>query len=203
MNLKFLIIFFILATTFSCKKKTSKEHEKNLKSIVDNTLGKELILPDSLEVYKSFPNIITDSIQMSYANYKIYSHVNVSCSTCVDGIKKWDNLATKFLKQGTPIFLICSSKDNFELVKEIFESKILKGFSFPVFLDVKNKFRDKNSFMYESAHFETVLTDRNNKILLMGNPIYSKETEKLYLNELKKRINSEKKLMQGVKIPIK
>ena len=42
--------------------------------------------------------------------------------------------------------------------------------------------------MEKSDNFKTVLTDRNNNILLMGNPILSKGMKDLYINEIEKRL---------------
>ncbi len=203
-SVKSLVVLAIICTMLACEKKSKSKREYNLKSIVEKNLGKKIILPDNLKSYSSFPNIIADSLEMSFANYKIYTHINVSCSTCIDGIKKWDSLVPQFIRLRTAVFLICSSEDNFELIKNIFESNYLEGFSYPIFLDKKNEFVEKNPFMKESVHFETVLTDNNNNnIILMGNPIYSEKTKELYFSEISKKTNSNnipKKQFEGLQL---
>ncbi|MEI6865150.1 hypothetical protein [Flavicella sp.] len=201
--IKYIIILVTVCSILSCKNTTNSKLETSLTNTVEKTLGKKIILPTKLKSYNSFPNIIADSLQMSFASYKIFSHINVSCSSCIDGIKNWDSLVPDFIKVRTSIYLICSSKDNFELIKSIFESNKLKGFSYPIFFDNENKFIEKNPFMKVSTHFETVLTDNNNNIILMGNPIYSEETKELYFKELNKRENSNSiptKIIGGIQI---
>lgn len=195
----------IISTMLACEKNSkSKLEETSLKSIVEKNLGNKLILPNHLISYRSFPNIIADSLEMSYANFKIFTHIDVSCSTCIDGIKSWDSLVPQFTSLRTSIFVICSSKDRFELIKNIFESNYVEGFSYPIFFDQKNEFIEKNPFMKESRHFETVLTDNKNNIILMGNPIYSEKTKELYFSEIRKKTklnNIPKKQFSGQQIP--
>jgi len=73
----------------------------------------------------------------------------------------------------------------------IIESGEIKIFSYPFFLDMKCDFFTKNNFMKKSSHFETVLTGRENTILLLGNPIRSKEMKDIYLNEIQKQKDSQ------------
>jgi len=42
--------------------------------------------------------------------------------------------------------------------------------------------------MKKADDFKTVLTDKNNKILLMGDPVRSKEMRELYIKEIRKRM---------------
>lgn len=69
-------------------------------------------------------------------------------------------------------------------------ANLIKDFSYPFFLDKKKEFVKKNDFMGKFRGFETVLTDKNNTILLMGNPVKSKEIRELYLKTI---LNSKKK----------
>src|SRR5690606_39631739 len=133
-----------------------------------------LYLPNDLKVYRPFKNYVADSTEMMYAGYRIYSFINTSCGTCIDEIKLWESLVPDFIENKTAIFLIFGSHDQFELIKHICESGKLENFSYPFFLDVENKYINNNLFMNESKHFETVLTNQENEILLMGNPIHSR-----------------------------
>ncbi|HYX08420.1 MAG TPA: hypothetical protein VE912_16945, partial [Bacteroidales bacterium] len=101
------------------------------------------------------------------SKYKIYSHINASCPTCVSDILLWDNIISDFEKFKVPVILICESDDNFDLFEYIIETGEIKSFSFPFFLDLKSDFYVQNKFMKESSQFETVLTDSNNIILLL------------------------------------
>ncbi|NMH87591.1 hypothetical protein [Flavivirga algicola] len=181
-QITFIVCMFIIAT--SCKRKQNKDKEASLKVIVENSIGKTLILPDSLNLYKPFSNYISDSAEMLNSELKIYSHINASCSTCIPNIKLWDSLVPEFNMYKVPVILICGSDDKFELIKYLCESSQIKSFSYPFFLDKKNKYIKINSFMNESAHFETVLTDKYNTILVLGNPLHSKDIKEVYLKTI-------------------
>lgn len=85
-----------------------------------------------------------------------------------------------------PVILICYTDDNFELFKFYCESGEIKTFPYPFFLDSMNTYSIQNTFVEENKSFRTVLTDRNNKILLIGDPSSSKGMQELYVNEIKK-----------------
>ncbi len=102
-------------------------------------------------------------------------------------IFNWDGLASEFFKYKVPVVLICNSKDEFELLKFIVESGGIKNYPYPFFFDRMNKYLKLNKFMENSSDFETILTDKNNNILLVGNPIHSKRVKNLYINEVQKR----------------
>jgi hypothetical protein len=187
-TLKGVIFVFFVNSTISCHNREIHLKEAHLKSVVENCLGKKLVIPDNLVKYAPFHDYIADSVQMFNAKYKIYSHINASCPTCIRDIKLWNNIITDFEKFKIPVVLICESDDNFELFNYMHEKGEIKHFSYPFFCDVKRVFLTQNKFMKESPHFETVLTDKENNILLIGNPIRSKEMKELYLKEIQKRM---------------
>ncbi len=183
-----MVFIFFVSSTMSCQNRETQEKEAHLKSVVENWLNKKLIIPDSLTIYAPFLNYIADSVQLSNAKIKIYSHINASCPTCIRDIELWNNIIPNFEKLKVPIILICESDDNFELFKFMCDKREIKSFSYPFFFDLKRAFYKQNKFMKESTHFETVLTDSDNNILLLGNPIRSKEMQVIYLKEIQNRI---------------
>jgi len=164
----------------SCNKNHNKKKINSFKTIIDNNLGKKLNIPDSLVLYKPFPN--SNSQFLSNKKMKIYSHINASCGTCIESLNVWGNLIPEFNKQKVKVYLICSSDDRFDLLKYYFESKEIEGFSYELYLDYNNDYLTKNEFMFESKNFETVLVDENSKILAIGNPNYSKKIKEIYFN---------------------
>jgi hypothetical protein len=182
-----IILIFFVSSTISCQDKEIQKKEAFLKSVVENCLGKKLLIPNGMSTYAPFPDYISDSAQLSNAKFKIYSHINASCPTCVRDIRLWNNIAIDFEKYKVPVILICESDDDFELFKYILETGEIKKFSYPFFLDVNRVFSKHNKFMKESPHFETILTDRENNILLLGNPIRSKEMKDLYMKIIKEQ----------------
>lgn len=183
----YLFLFIVIVSCISCNKIQKHKRLTELKSIGEPNIGKKLILPNSLQVYNPFLGSISDSIAISNANYKIYTYINASCGTCVLKISLWEGLIPEFKKHNVPIILICGSDDRFELLKYLCESEGVKIFSYPFFLDKENEFTNKNKFITEAKDFNTVLTDKDNAIILFGNPIHSNKIKDMYLKEIQKK----------------
>ncbi len=184
-SIKNIMILLCVFSIISCDKKQNKAKVNLFKATINNNLGKKLIVPDSLVLYNPFPSSTKGKVMLN-SKLKIYSHIDASCGTCIESLKAWNNLIPKFNKKNIEVILICSSDNKFELLKYYFESKEIENFSHFLFLDYKNYFMNKNTFMTESKNFETVLTDNNGKILLLGNPNFSSKIKELYFNEIKK-----------------
>ncbi len=168
-NLFFLLLIIVL---FQCNTTTSKQ--KSVEQVVENTLGKKLLIPNNLVVYKPFEKYLDDSIGISQKPFKIYSLVDATCSVCVDNIVKWDRFVAELNnRENVSIILILESDDNFELIKYICEEGIITEFSYPFFFDINNEFIRLNPFIKKNKHLETILTDTNNNIIMLGNPLFN------------------------------
>lgn len=174
-------VFFIVG----CKNKND-DKINSLKTIINDVLGEKLILPDSIYIYKPFTNYKTDSTKISNSKLKIYTYINASCGICIDNIKSWSDFLAELNEYRVPIILIFKSDDNFQSIQYLCESGEVDFFPYPFFFDKNNEYEKLNKFMDGIKDFETVLTDKNNNILLLGNPIRLKATKDLYLKEIKK-----------------
>ena len=137
MDIKIVLLVFVLIV--GCEKIKTKNHG-SLKSKIDKNLGKTLLLPDTLETYKPFSNVITDSSKLFGAKLKIYSHVNTSCGNCTSDIESWNRFALKIEKYKVPVILICDTDDNFEQFKFNYESGKIMPFKYPFFLDHESEY---------------------------------------------------------------
>lgn len=199
-KVKDILIIFVLLCLASCEKKQGNEKVDILKSAIQKNLGKKLSIPMDLKTYSPFKGYMADSLQIAHTELKVYTRINTSCPTCIEGLQKWVKLSSELIKYRIPVIVICTSSDNFELMKYLCENKTIKEFPFPFFLDIKNDFINKNPFMKTSTELETVLTDSQDNIILIGNPIHSEDTKMLYLKEIQKRIKkqgSEVKVYEG------
>lgn len=115
--ISYSIILLAVVIITSCRNKGSNIDVAYLKSIVDSTLGKKLIIPDSLRIYKPVSKYTADSVSISKADLKIYSCINTSCGSCIAGINLWKNISAQISKHNIPIILICESDDEFELLR--------------------------------------------------------------------------------------
>ncbi|MDP1762541.1 MAG: hypothetical protein Q8L07_01555 [Sediminibacterium sp.] len=190
-GIQYLIFLFIsisFCALISCRNNQAKslsgiagnisEHSKN---------GQKLTIPDELQAYSPFKNYLLDSNQLAQLpSSKIYAYVNVSCSSCIGDIEKWNELIPVFMQNNVPVMLIFYTKDNFEYIKYLCESGGVKKFPFPFYLDTKNKFSEQNPIFKEYEMKPVVLVDKNNTIICSGNPLYSEKVKDLYMKQIKK-----------------
>ena len=168
---------------WSCNKKI----DASIKEKVNSFLGKTIILTEDYSFYNpDSVNINAFQNSLKEEKYKVFTLINASCSTCVEQINEWQRLSLEFKKYNVPIALICFSKDNFELLKFLYESGSLKKFNTPLILDLNQKFLNTNKFLIEEKHFSAALVNHENEIILIGNPIFSQGIKKMYQEELQK-----------------
>jgi len=165
------LLLFCTMLCASCKR-----HEKS-------TAAKEKIsMPDHVEVYNPYMGKdLTDPLK-SKAPLKIYTLINVSCSPCFLKLEKWDKLQAE-IKAIRPVAIIplCDSKDNFEMIRFLFESERIPKNQLALVLDLDGKFIKQNSTLISPVGELTALTDENNNILLTGNPIENKDDKDKFL----------------------
>lgn len=159
---------------------------KNGKTVSDfEEKSQKLVLPDSLIVYKPFKVNSSDSNKIENSGLKIYSFINVSCPSCLSNIKNFNNVASELKEYRVPVILICQSEDNYELLKYLCEKKDISEFPFPFYFDTKDQFFVRNKFLSPAPNNHTVLTDKNNKILVYGDLTLSDKIKKLYIDSIK------------------
>ncbi|SMO92862.1 Redoxin [Flavobacterium resistens] len=181
-------LIVLLFFCFSCMKKDENLNKINaIKLLAENTIGKKIFLPKKIIIYKPFGSYLKDSINISKSELKVYAYINASCSTCLNNIKLWDKFALEIKDYGVPVILILQSYDEFELFKYLCEKREIKKFPYPFFFDQENSFVKNNKFMIENETFRSVLTDKENNIIMVGNPFISEGMKKLYIKEIKRR----------------
>ena len=181
---RILSVFILLF--FSCLGGDQEKQTqiKRLTHIVKESIGKKLIVPEGLRIYN--PHLLdVDSTLISQSKVKIYSSLDITCSTCIDIMKQWDAESQKFNEFNVPLIFIARSDDDFFLFKYSYEdTRTIPKFNFPLFLDYKDDFFRQNEFMAHNKSFETVLTNQDNEIILIGNPLSSDEMMSLYLDKI-------------------
>lgn len=188
-SLKLILEIIGVAIFISCTSNNQLSDKiKTLESVAEKAINRQLNIPDSLIIYSPFSSNLSYKDDLFDSEYKIYSNVDASCGTCIGEINAWNELAPKFDKFKVPVILICHSNDNFVLLKYFCENGEIGDFKFPFFLDYSNDFVEINEFMSYNKNFETVLTDRDNNVLALGNPIHSVKILEIYLNIIDKGI---------------
>lgn len=163
------IIWIISIIFISCNTK-----EQEARQIVKQWLGKEIILPDSLKGSQQ------DSLWRNMLNkdFKILTFIDTNdCTECRLKLYEWKKhiqSIDSFHSNHSFIFIV-HAKD-YHLIETI---KKKNKFNYPIIYDYKNKIGSINQFP-PNPHFQTFLLDRNNKVILIGNPINNTQLWNLY-----------------------
>ena len=56
-------------------------------------------------------------------------------------------------------------------------------FNYPVLIDEKGEFEKLNPHLPKNKAMHSFLLDKNNNVIMVGNPIYNKEIEKLFYQQ--------------------
>jgi len=105
--------------------------------------------------------------------------VGTDCSSCIEKFKAWQAFITKGNFNKTNVVFVALGENN-----EYFEYHVNKhgNFDFQILLDPSGKFMDNNGLVpYVSNAF---LLDKNNKIVMIGDPIANPAIKNFYDYEI-------------------
>lgn len=165
----FLIIFLVLSCTGS--------HETSVEKFI--------YLPESIEYYHQ--TLDSNSISPSSDKLKIYTLIDVSCSTCLTKFEKLDSFRKdiKTFDKIVEIIPICHSGDySFEMFKYLNENDRIHKTDLLMILDLNNSFLRQNKDLISPTGTFTALTNQSNKVLLLGDPINNEKDKQLFVKEL-------------------
>lgn len=176
--MKCIIICMIgILTLVSCKKE-SKSMEKRLMEKWNN---REIIFPSKIQ----FSTLKQKDYYapMPQSNYKIIVYVDsIGCLSCKLRMEEWIdfiNSVDSAVGNKVPIIFIFHPEDK----QEIKNMLRVYQLTFPVYIDMKDELNSKNNFPTDIL-YQTFLLDHENRVVLLGNPVYNTRLKHLYLKTI-------------------
>ncbi len=175
-----LIILVLLPIFFSCKNE-QKEKEKQIAQLVSEWQGKQIVFPEN----SIFTRYLTDTTdyQIPQSEYKVLIYVDsIGCTSCKLQLHKWKELIeyTDSITQGKiPFLFFFHSKD----YKEIRYLLKREAFDRPVCIDMEDQLNKLNKFPADMT-FQTFLLEKDNKVVVLGNPVHNTAVKDLYLKQV-------------------
>lgn len=172
------MIYLVLSCTLSHEKKRMKE----MKKVVNEWYGKQIILPDSLTKLKESVLYPVETNTLKTNNLKILTIVSGECSSCIETLSKWE-LFIDSINTFSKVQLIV-------IVETTDISHFLSNYlsfipdNIQLYFDVSLNLLLNNKLPNDWT-LRTFLLDKSNSILLIGNPIYNRQIYNLYLNRIK------------------
>ena len=183
-----ILLFFLLVSFSVCSCK-DKRREEEIGKTVAEWIGKEIRFPEDTPCYLSgkdtLPALCSEAFRKEF---KILLYVDsAGCSSCRLKLFEWKQLMEEAdsLFRGRVGFLLFFQPKN---VKEMAYLFVRDRFDSPVFMDINGAMNGLNRFP-QAIQYQCFLLDRDNKALMMGNPVLNRRIWELY----KEQITGEKK----------
>lgn len=168
-----IFVMFLLLLFVSCVNKGSD----NIVSLLKEWEHKEIVFPKKMY----FTIMLEDTILYDYqSEYKILTYIDsIGCTSCKLQLPAWkmlieemDSLYTDKVKF---IFIFSPYR-----IQDINYAMLAANFKYPVYVDTYDSFANLNRFPSDTK-FHTLLLDKNNKVIVIGNPVYNPKIKELYM----------------------
>lgn len=165
-NSSFIITILLTMCLSSCKN--NKQRDDAVKIIKEWT-GKEIRYPENL--YCTSMGRDTTCIDLHNDNYKIVLYVDsLGCTSCRLKLTEWKKIIKEsdstFSRKPEFVFFFQPKKRDEKELQFIFKQN---EFRHPVFIDKANEIGKLNNFP-SGSEYQCFLLDKNNKVLIVGNP---------------------------------
>lgn len=173
-KLKNLLLFLILTLLVSCKQTSNAD---KVVQVVQAWQGREVLFPGN-PVFTIYGQ---DTIDYNFRNadYKVVSYVDsVGCLSCKLQLDKWKDIIHRIDSVAdvrVPFVFFFSP----EKQRDVVYATKSGGFDHPIVLDLKNEFNALNHFPGD-FNFQTMLLDKGNKVVAIGNPVQNPKILELY-----------------------
>ena len=168
------LICFVCSSLFSCNER----NKKNIKKIVEEWSYKKIVFPNN----PTFTRFAKDTIIGYFekdCSYKVLTYIDsIGCLRCHLKLDAWK----PFIKQLEDTFPECNVLFFIHPMNKKSVEHLLKteNFDYPVCIDEKDSINKLNHFPVE-MQFHTLLLDKENKVLAIGNPVQNPKIKELYL----------------------
>ena len=192
--MKTVLLYILLITAFFSCDNEQKEKEKQILQLVNEWQGKQIVFPENTV----FTRYLTDTTnyQIPQSEYKVLIYVDsIGCTSCKLQLHKWKELIeyTDSVTQGkVPFLFFMHPKD----AKEIRYLLKRDAFDRPVCIDIDDQLNKLNKFP-TNITFQTFLSDKDNKVTVLGNPVHNTAVKDLYLKQITGKDSPNKKYTEN------
>jgi hypothetical protein len=182
--IKQIIIFTLAILVFSSCKDNKLRNDAT--AIVKEWTGKEIQFPENTPCFSMAKD--TSCVDLYSDNYKVLLFVDsAGCTSCRLKLSEWKKIMEEadsvFNKKPEFIFYFQPKERDEKEIKFILQHN---GFHYPVFIDKENEIDRLNRFL-SNAEYQCFLLDKDNKVLMIGNPVLNPGIWILYKKLIKER----------------
>lgn len=170
---------FILCFLLLCSCKENNKHR--IARLVQEWQGKEIKFPENI----TFTRYVRDTVdyQIPETNYKVLIYVDsIGCISCKLQLYEWKQLIahTDSITGGTVPFLFFFYTKDYNEIRHVLR---VDQFDLPVCIDKGDRLNKLNKFPSDMA-FQTFLLNKDNKVIVIGNPVHNAAVKELYMQQI-------------------
>ena len=176
MKRNILCLLCLVVLLVSCRDST----EDKISQLLHEWIGKEVCFPQNMDLTSYVDTNATVNFEDWKASYTILHYVDTAgCVSCKLQLSRWRAFVAELdsVSHYSAKCLLSFSPMNKAI---LLKSLRINKFNHYVFIDEKDSLNQLNAFPANEA-FHTLLLDKNNKVLAMGNPIHNPNIKDLYL----------------------
>ena len=184
-NYKFIYILFVVVfILFSCGDK-KKQIERELVALGSKTV----VMPSEKILTLLGKDTIYNNITIkSQLKLVIYSD-SLSCATCMAGkMYLWNKIVNNIHPFGSKVSLNFifspAKKDMNQLISTIQRNR----FKYPIIIDSIAQFEKLNPHLPKNKALHTFLLDKDNKVILVGNPLNNPKIEEMFYKIVEEKL---------------
>ena len=175
-----LIILLLTIFLSACQDK----QKEIITLLVKEWQGKQILFPENM-VFTRFASDTTNFV-IPTSDYKVLVFVDsIGCTSCKLQLSRWKEFIryTDSISQKNIPFLVFFQFDD---QWEIHSLLIRENFDKPICLDRSDSLNQLNHFP-KDIRFQVFLLDKNNKVVVIGNPVHNPNVKELYLEEISRK----------------
>ena len=175
-----LIILLLTIFLSACQDK----QKEIITLLVKEWQGKQILFPENM-VFTRFASDTTNFV-IPTSDYKVLVFVDsIGCTSCKLQLSRWKEFVryTDSISQKNIPFLFFFQFDD---QWEIHSLLIRENFDKPICLDRSDSLNQLNHFP-KDIRFQVFLLDKNNKVVVIGNPVHNPNVKELYLEEISRK----------------
>ena len=176
-----LIILLLTIFLSACQDK----QKEIITLLVKEWQGKQILFPENM-VFTRFASDTTNFV-IPTSDYKVLVFVDsIGCTSCKLQLSRWKEFIryTDSISQKNIPFLFFFQFDD---QWEIHSLLIRENFDKPICLDRSDSLNQLNHFP-KDIRFQVFLLDKNNKVVVIGNPVHNPNVKELYLEEIGRKL---------------
>lgn len=182
---KIVLFLSLYITLISCNHAVQNPTlPKKYDSIQKVWNHRKIIFPDSLQFFRLREG--ADSNQILKSDVKLITYINGECSLCMEELKHWKKFVKDYPKNKSLQLIIVIRSADFKYLDYMVSKE--KG-NYTILYDKYNRFFETNDLPFDKF-YQTMLLNKENQVITVGSPIYSKYLVKPYHDKADSLINA-------------